>query len=537
MYRQSPSRAQRSKGIKVKHVLQICFLLVICFWLLYQVKHSHDKKKEFDEVDVKISQRTQGSSEIVKLGRKDLNPRVEDTTTSARSEDEEAEENAGEDEEIKPEEENAEEKKSEEKGDEKEGVGDEEIEEHEEDKSDVEADHEEDVIEEDKENEEKDPEDNDGNQVENESAGEEHDDDEQAHEAREEHYKADDASSAVTHESEVVGAEKENRDMKESKDHAGTDIVGNEHAVDQTNEQTTSSTGEDQKLTAESDPSRTIENKDIRDVGTNSGDGSDDHLKLANNVTEASSVTESVLISNSTEKGSELSQTENVTTGVTSSDDGSGLQTVALGLASNSSVNSTEDKVDSNLTSSTKVEDSDMNISEVSKTGNSIQSILPEQLSKSSNETEDSLGSSTTENDKAAEGIKSEDGSNDGTDGGSNGNSGEGTKFEDSSNEGTDGESNDESAERTKSDDSSNDRADVESNDNSDEGTKLDDSSNDGTDGENDGESENIEEVQHDLIDTSDSSIGLQEKEVRTDLETLPEIQTEVSNDDDAAAE
>ncbi|KAH1164495.1 hypothetical protein AAZX31_01G226200 [Glycine max] len=54
MIKQSSSRNNRSKGIKVKHVLQIILLLGVCFWLIYQVKHSHDKKKEFHENDAKV---------------------------------------------------------------------------------------------------------------------------------------------------------------------------------------------------------------------------------------------------------------------------------------------------------------------------------------------------------------------------------------------------------------------------------------------------------------------------------------------------
>ncbi|XP_059635803.1 uncharacterized protein LOC132277984 [Cornus florida] len=73
MLKQSPSRNQRSKGLKVKHALQVCVLLAICIWLLYQVKHSHHKKLALEESS---GQNRQGHG-ILKLGRKDLNPQVE----------------------------------------------------------------------------------------------------------------------------------------------------------------------------------------------------------------------------------------------------------------------------------------------------------------------------------------------------------------------------------------------------------------------------------------------------------------------------
>ncbi|CBI25108.3 unnamed protein product, partial [Vitis vinifera] len=88
----SPSRNQRSKGFKVKHILQICLLLAVCFWLIYQVKHSHDKKKEFDANDAKISSNTQGGNELLKFGRKDLHPRVDGEAKNEKHGEEETEE-------------------------------------------------------------------------------------------------------------------------------------------------------------------------------------------------------------------------------------------------------------------------------------------------------------------------------------------------------------------------------------------------------------------------------------------------------------
>jgi len=40
----------------MKYVLQIMLSVGICLWLVYQVKRSHYKKKEFDESDKKVDQ-------------------------------------------------------------------------------------------------------------------------------------------------------------------------------------------------------------------------------------------------------------------------------------------------------------------------------------------------------------------------------------------------------------------------------------------------------------------------------------------------
>ncbi|OIW12842.1 hypothetical protein TanjilG_24775 [Lupinus angustifolius] len=100
MIKRLPSRNQRSKGIKVKHVIQIILLLGVCLWLIYQVKHNHDKKKEFDENDAKLSVRTQ-TDEVLKLGTKDLHLVKDEVNRKGKHEEEEDEENVVEDEENK----------------------------------------------------------------------------------------------------------------------------------------------------------------------------------------------------------------------------------------------------------------------------------------------------------------------------------------------------------------------------------------------------------------------------------------------------
>ncbi|KAL9327962.1 hypothetical protein ACSQ67_002965 [Phaseolus vulgaris] len=72
MTKRLPSRNNRTRGIKVKRILQIILLLCFCSWLIYQVKHSRDKKNKFVEDDAKGSVGTQTVYPTPKLGRKDL---------------------------------------------------------------------------------------------------------------------------------------------------------------------------------------------------------------------------------------------------------------------------------------------------------------------------------------------------------------------------------------------------------------------------------------------------------------------------------
>ncbi|CAL9159380.1 unnamed protein product [Musa hybrid cultivar] len=74
MLRQVSSRNQRGKGgLKPKSALQICLLVAICVWLIYQMNYSQYKKKAYEESDSKLSfkgdERQLG---ITKFSRKDL---------------------------------------------------------------------------------------------------------------------------------------------------------------------------------------------------------------------------------------------------------------------------------------------------------------------------------------------------------------------------------------------------------------------------------------------------------------------------------
>ncbi|XWS67530.1 hypothetical protein CRYUN_Cryun04dG0014400 [Craigia yunnanensis] len=298
MLKKSTSRNQRSKGIKIKHVLQICLLLGVCFWLIYQVKRSHDKRKEFDEKDAKASVKVQSDDVILKFGRKDL-PHVQEVSKNYKHEEEEEEENGVEEENkhdeeqeekakrleedeqegaskheeeeqeegSKQEEEEQEEAskheeeeqeevreeegskhddeeqdaeiKDEEAEDEGRGDGDDEVDENEQERADGEAVHEEEFIDEekereaegnDKENEEKENEDKEGEEESDNLANDQiHDGDgRNAHEAREEHYKADDASSAVSHDTQIISSEADKLDMENSNDNSTMNVLEQE---------------------------------------------------------------------------------------------------------------------------------------------------------------------------------------------------------------------------------------------------------------------------------------------------------------------
>ncbi|URD96876.1 hypothetical protein MUK42_31121 [Musa troglodytarum] len=73
MLRQVSSRNHRAKGgFKAKNALQICMLVVVCVWLLYQMKRSHDRRKVSEE----RFGADEARSQIASFGRKDLLPRT-----------------------------------------------------------------------------------------------------------------------------------------------------------------------------------------------------------------------------------------------------------------------------------------------------------------------------------------------------------------------------------------------------------------------------------------------------------------------------
>ncbi|CAH9103707.1 unnamed protein product [Cuscuta epithymum] len=184
MFKQSPtSRSHRSKGIKTKHVLQICLLLAVCFWLVYQVKRSYDKGKEFDETDSGFSLKSGSIYETTKWGRKSLLPHSSNgiTTTKPKQDNENQDEDEdAKTEEVEPDQDN----KFEDENDEDRGGGDDAVDEHDQEKSDEQEDELVDV-----ETDMKSSEENTDHELDEEDSM-------STHEAL---YKADDASSAVTH--------------------------------------------------------------------------------------------------------------------------------------------------------------------------------------------------------------------------------------------------------------------------------------------------------------------------------------------------
>lgn len=458
MYRQSPSRNQRSKGIKVKNVLQICLLLAVCFWLLYQVKHSHDKKDEFDEADAKSSVQT-SSDELIKLGRKDIRTRVEDTDSKNEIHDEisEEEETTEEVEEDKHGEEDLEDKKVEEREDDEAGGRDDEREEHEEEKSDPEIDREQSFVENEEredsdetETQETDSEDGHG-QKEKETGVDDSDhdaNDMSAHEAREEHYKADDASSAVTHDNDhvensnehpgnVIGEEaKENNNEEtyESEDRKDLEVDGSEAARD----------GQQSNVTATAIKNDVLHNSENDSTpNKETMEESDDHLMSSTKITEVTVEDNELPSENATESKPELGNGQENVTEVTSTE----------GNANSSILNVDSTHSDTNSTLSSETKDAES---------------LSEELSDSSNEGNTTESSSEKNNEFGDEKSDTSVGT-------------------------------DESLETTLTD--------------------------------------NPEEIQEDAIDISDTSNSLEEKDIRTDLDTLPEIQTEGTNSEDVAAE
>lgn len=203
--RQSSSRIHRNRGWKVKHVLQICLLLAVCVWLLYQVKHSHERKRSSEQGISRASERIEDArAEPIKLGRKDplLKTVSVPTDGAARSDDEENEEaeEAAEQQEDKQDESEEEEMAN----------GEDDVDDVEREGSDAEAEDGEEGAE---EGEEKEAQPEDPNSPENDH--EEADGSSQI--AREENYKADDVSSAVARVSQ--------EEAQENADHSELSIV------------------------------------------------------------------------------------------------------------------------------------------------------------------------------------------------------------------------------------------------------------------------------------------------------------------------
>ncbi|KAJ6839330.1 uncharacterized protein M6B38_315090 [Iris pallida] len=200
MLRQPSSRNPRTRGFRLKQALQIGILVAVCIWLLYQVKHSHDKKTAYDARNSKITSKSvEDQEDFFKFGRRDLT-RNGDMHKGEESEEAQEEEEP----EIKQEETEDEEMR---------GAGDDGTDEQSQKNVDEETERgaEDSTEEEGKEGHMEEPDPFDSR------------DHEEGTQAREENYRSDDASSAVAHEAQA----KESETVKE--DARSTD---GEHVVD-----------------------------------------------------------------------------------------------------------------------------------------------------------------------------------------------------------------------------------------------------------------------------------------------------------------
>ncbi|CAK9144992.1 unnamed protein product [Ilex paraguariensis] len=501
MLRQSPSRNPRSKGIKGKHVLQICLLLAVCFWLIYQVKHSHDKRKEFDKKDAMDLLNAGSGNEILRFGRKDLYPRVEETETSNEQREEAAEEGeaAGEEEENKSDEDEQEEgNRTEEKEDAERGGGEDEIDEEDQEKSNAEIDHEEDFIDDEeerkegdgKESEEKDDDDKDG-QMEDDSSLEDHDHEGagNTHEAREEHYKADDASSAVAHDTQIVRTENGTGSLEHSDEHSGMNTLEQENKVNNTEEvdvgqiKTSLKMGDGEIAENGSPLHRTADEEkssgvvspkpeDVSLLNTKQKTEANDQSQLSNSSTEASTETLDLTLQNGTKTISDFTEVQNLTVGGTTYGKGSNLRTIALEQANTITTDNHES--DSKVTIFAKPEAAEAKPRESSNSFTKPVFVVSENVVRSNTSVAVEHSSEFSRTEELTDA--------------------------------THDEKSDTVIEMNKTDENS-----------------------------GSSQTENAE-VHNDPIDSSDSSLPLEETLVRTDLETLPEIRTEGSKMEDAAA-
>ncbi|KAF5731870.1 hypothetical protein HS088_TW18G00555 [Tripterygium wilfordii] len=544
MLKRSPGRTQRPKGIKIKHVLQILFLLGVCFWLIYQIKHSHDKKEEYDEKESKVSVGTQTGVENFKLGRKDL-PR-EEVTRSEKPDEEEEEESRGDDEEIKHVEEEQEENRHEEENKHKElkheedeqeeldnkgvavedegnGGGEDEINERDQEKIE-ETEHDDEFMDEekerangvdeegrgregeDKERENGDDEEGGGREgedkerdIENENSSDDQDLDGgnlNNHEAREEHYKADDASSAVSHDIQTMGSESQKGTLEDQKQNSEREVLQQENqsnnmikdtdvhensrltvgegdkAVNGTSLVLESSVRKDDESSTTERGDNSVSNSTLISTSDNQPVGGNTSLEMSTEASKnsGSSVDSSGSAMQITETMN-LTQAQNATSGNVTIGGVSNLQTVELEQANNST--SISDRKQSDSTVPTGIENADATASNSSN----WESNIPDDIvTETTTGSEINSGSSLT----------------------------------------------------------------TKENPDASQNEKLDPNNEPGGIDEDSGPSAvngTADAIQHETIDSSDSLLVQDIKDTRLDLDTLPDITTRENNIEDAAAE
>ncbi|XAR58673.1 hypothetical protein NMG60_11014158 [Bertholletia excelsa] len=340
------------------------------------------------------------------------------------------------------------------------------------DKSELEIEHEEELLDDEKEREidEKENEDKEG-QNEQESTSEDHDHgvSRNAHEAREEHYKADDASSAVTHETEAIDAAIKAESLENSDENNETDVLEEENKMNKTdeiwaNQNNTGLAAGEGELTEngilrnvtekEQEIQETVSSKPEESLISNSTvttESNNEQQVVSNNTTEINPEINNLYLQNVTESKTGSVEIQNVTAADTALD-GLGLQTISLGQQDNAS----HAALDRELPNSNSVVSHDTENAESTTEGSSNSSNATHLTTPESVQLEEL--SNVTQKEKAE---------------------------------------NSEGREVSR------------------------------TDGRVDASKyENIEEIHHDPIDAVDTGVTL-EKDVRTDLETLPEIITE----------
>ncbi|KAG2695997.1 hypothetical protein I3843_07G038800 [Carya illinoinensis] len=247
MFRSSPRRNQRSKGFKVKHALQICLLLGVSIWLLYQLRNSRDKKASFGEGNKSVS-------EIAKLGRKDLQPQVEEPTIrDARHKEEENEEESKNEEEQN---------KFEESDDVVKGHGDGEIDVHDKDKVEEETEHRWDSVDGEKEKENEDNE----SAESKEKSGEEKENEENTEKGRE--GKESEESNEQSEEKENEESNEKEREVKafeENKENEGENKGFEESKEKESKENENEESKEKQTEDKENEESKDKENEEIKE--------------------------------------------------------------------------------------------------------------------------------------------------------------------------------------------------------------------------------------------------------------------------------
>nr|GMC78486.1 myb-like protein X [Ipomoea batatas] len=465
MFRQSPTnRNHRSKGLKSKHILQFCLLLVVCFWLIYQVKRSHEKRKEFDDNDSKFSLKMGSSFDPTMWGRKGLLPRSEEITLPNGKQDKQVEdENLEEDEENKPEEEEEEaeqdqDSKFEDENDEDRGGGDDIVDEHNQEKSGEEVEQEEEFVDDEKDREV------DETDMKNSQDHELDEDSRSTHEAQEELYKADDASSAVTHDTQTVTTENENGGLEAANENAEVKNLEHESNPDKNIsfvQHTSLLKLDDHKTTGSNSSLNTTSHEESvpEHVSSDSKNTSIVNLRsvVESNNTEVSGETHDVSLQNLTQSSFDSTIDGNVTTNETAGGEDSKLPTVVIQQGNHSAQIVDDTLSDSN---STSIQNEDSNSTSVNAT-----------QEDGTGDKSHSSGADTSNE------VKAE---------------------------------TSETADKTGGIDERLESSNIE----------------------------NLGEIVQDLIDPSDTSIPLEEKEVvDTDLETLPDIQTEGRNTEDVAAE